>query len=174
MPATDLAREFTAYARGKLAQHLAQIERCVALLGPDELWQRANAHSNSIGNLILHLQGNVRQWILAGLAGEEFKRDRPAEFAERGPLPAAQVVGALRSTVQRAMSTISALDERSLPARRTIQGYEVSALAAVFHVVEHFAGHAGQIVYATKVLKDVDLSQYDPHGRKQAGDTQMP
>ena len=102
MSTETLARESLAYARTKLADHLAQIVRCVGLLGPGEIWRRSNTHTNSVGNLVLHLTGNVRQWIVGGLGGEQIERDRPAEFAERGPLPAAELLAALEGTVGRA------------------------------------------------------------------------
>ena len=166
MSAADLAGDFTDYACRKLRQNLAQVVRCVGLLGPGELWQRPNQHSNSVGNLVLHLTGNVRQWIIAGIGGEPFERDRPGEFAERGPLPTEQIVGELKSAVRRAVEIISALDARTLAVRRSIRDYEVTTQAAIFHVVEHFSLHSGQIVYATKAMRDVDLSLYDDQGRK--------
>jgi uncharacterized damage-inducible protein DinB len=169
MSTETLARETLAFARSKLADHLAQIGRCVELLAPDEIWRRSNTHTNSVGNLVLHLTGNVRQWIVGGLGGEKIERDRPAEFAERGPLPAAELLGGLQSTVGRVLEILSSLDATALEARRSIQGYEVSGLSAVFHVVEHFAFHTGQIVHMTKVLKDVDLSLYDAQGHKRPG-----
>lgn len=92
MSSTDLAHEFVAYACEKLTQQLGQIVRCAGLLTEEEVWHRANEHTNSVGNLILHLTGNVRQWVVAGLGGAAFRRDRPAEFAQRGPLPIAEIV----------------------------------------------------------------------------------
>ena len=169
-----LAYESLTYARTKLASHLAQVVRCARLLTPDEIWQRANAHANSVGNLILHLTGNVGQWIVGGLGGDVVPRDRPAEFAARGPSPAAELLGGLERTVGRALEVLAGLDAPALQARHTIQGYEVSGLVAVFHVVEHFAFHTGQIVHMTKVLKDVDLSLYDAHGHRRSGQSAIP
>jgi uncharacterized damage-inducible protein DinB len=172
MSDVDLVGDFTDYACRKLRQNLSQVVRCVGLLGLDELWRRPNQHSNSIGNLVLHLTGNVRQWIMAGVGGEPFERDRPGEFAERGPLPTDQIVGELEGAVRRALEIISALDARALAVHRSIRDYEVTTQAAVFHVVEHFSLHTGQIVYATKVFRNVDLSLYDDQGRKlDRGDT---
>lgn len=139
--------------------------RCARLLTTEELWRRPNGNSNAVGNLIIHLTGNVSQWILEGVAGEPYERDRDAEFAQRAPLDADRVIDGLQRTVSRAKQVISGLDSRSLVDRRTIQGYAVSVLRAVFHVVEHFSWHAGQIVYATKAMRDVDLSLYDAQGR---------
>lgn len=167
MTAADLGQEFVTYAREKLARQLGQILRGTRLLNEQEIWQRANAHCNSVGNLILHLTGNMHQWIVSGLGGEPLARNRSAEFAERGPLPTAAILASLESTVQRALAVLACLDTRQLAQRRTIQGYDVSALAAVFHAVEHFSGHTGQIVHLVKALKDVDLSLYDAEGHQE-------
>jgi uncharacterized damage-inducible protein DinB len=169
MDTPTLVRDFLDHARRKLTEHMAQIDRCSRLLGPDEMWQRVNEHTNSVGNLILHLTGNVRQWILTGLGGEPLIRDRPAEFAERGPRPTAEVVGALAQVVAWAGDILARLELSAVEARYTIQGYEVSGLVAVFHVIEHFAGHTGQIVHITKALKNVDLSVFDAQGHKRPG-----
>ncbi len=164
-----LIKDFTGCAAAKLEQNLGQVLRCARLLSDGELWQRVNAHTNSVGNLILHLTGNVRQWIGSGLGGEPFARDRPAEFAARGAASRAELLGKLEETVQQAIGLVRAAGERQLAAEHTIQGYPVSGLVAVFHVVEHFSWHTGQIVHMTKAIRDVDLSLYDEQGRKQAG-----
>lgn len=169
MSPADLPHEFTRFACDKLTQHLTQIVRCTNLLEPAQVWHRANEHCNSVGNLILHLTGNVRQWIVSGLAGEPFTRDRPAEFTQRGPLPTAEILANFKRVVERAGEVIGDLDGAGLAARHTIQGYDVTGLAAVFHVVEHFSGHAAQIVHMTKALRDVDVSLYDAQGHKRPG-----
>lgn len=174
MPKHDLPHEFTHFAADKLTQHLAQIVRCARLLDQSQVWHRVNEHCNSVGNLILHLTGNVRQWIVAGLGGEPFARDRPAEFAQRGPLPTAEILGNLERVVGRAIEVIGGLDGAGLAARHTIQGYDVTGLAAVFHVAEHFSGHAAQIVHMTKALKDVDVSLYDAQGHKRPNTGAVP
>jgi uncharacterized damage-inducible protein DinB len=130
------------------------------------LWHRPNAHVNSVANLILHLTGNVGQWIVGGVGGEAIERDRSGEFAARDGRPAVEIVPPLRTTVERAIAIIGGLDATRLGESRTIQGYAVTVETAVLHVVEHFAYHAGQIVHATKWLRDVDLSLYDAQGRR--------
>jgi uncharacterized damage-inducible protein DinB len=174
MASRDLARGFLVHVSTKLAEHMAQVARCAELLSTDELWHRANEHANSVGNLILHLTGNVRQWILGGLGGQAVTRNRPAEFAARGPLPAGPLVAALQDTVTQARAILANLDEAALAARRNIQGYEVTGQVAVCHVLEHFAFHAGQIVHMTKVLKNVDLNLYDAEGHKRPGRSAAP
>ncbi len=157
---------FIAYSRHKLADHHAQIRRCVALCTPAQVWHRVNGHSNSIGNLLLHLRGNVHQWIVSGLGGHPFQRDRAAEFAQREPLAVGPMLEQLAATLTGADAVIAALSDEDLARPCTIQGYTVSGLEAVYHVVEHFAFHTGQIVTMTKALLDIDLSLYDAQGRR--------
>lgn len=161
-----LADEVLGYARTKLRDSFSQIERCLGLLSVEQVWQQPNEVSNAVGNLVLHLAGNVRQWIVSGLGGRPFDRDRPAEFSRREPLPTEQMLEGLRGTVDEAVGVLDRLDAEQLAACVTIQGYEVTGLAVVFHVVEHFSLHTGQIVYATKLLTGRDLSLYDAQGKR--------
>jgi uncharacterized damage-inducible protein DinB len=160
---------FTEYASRKLQDHFAQIRRCVSLLSDDQLWFRPNDHSNSVANLLLHLQGNVRQWVLGGVGGDSVERDRQAEFDARGSVSGEALLGPLAQTVNAACSVIGNVTDASILEERTIQGYRVTVLAAIMHVVEHFAFHTGQIVTTTKWLRDVDLSIYDEKGHRRDG-----
>lgn len=166
VPAPEMFRR---YACTKLDEYMRQIERCASLLNTEQIWRRPNERSNSVGNLLLHLRGNVDQWIVCGLEGREPRRDRPAEFAHREHLSAQPLVANLRSTVDAAAARIQAISDDEFSAPLTIQGYGTTVLVAVFHAVEHFAFHAGQIIFWTKALLDVDLSLYDQHGRRLDG-----
>ena len=168
MPET-WADTFNSYACHKLEGNMRQIARCARLLDRDEIWRRDNDHCNAVGNLVLHLAGNVGQWIIEGVGGEPYQRDRPAEFAQREPLDAGPMVGRLAETVDRAGEVIRTCAADRLESRCNIQGYEVTVLEAIFHVVEHFSLHAGQIVHITKTIKDVDLSSYDSAGQPADG-----
>jgi uncharacterized damage-inducible protein DinB len=155
---SSLPAEITSLARHSLARHHApRIERCLRLLTAKQIWWRPNARSNSVGNLALHLAGNVRQWIIAGLGGKPFERDRNREFAERGPVPRQRLITQLRSTVRDACRVIARLSERDLRRLHPIQGFEVSGLRALLHVTEHFAFHTGQVIAITKQLTGKDL-----------------
>ena len=156
--ADDLCREFVRYARKKLLQeYYPRIERCVNELSDDDIWWRAHESDNSIGNLILHLSGNVRQWIVTGVGGEPDVRNRPQEFAERTHLPKDELLKKLQATLVDADRALERLDRSTLLEVRRIQKYDVTSLEAIFHVVEHFSGHVGQIIYITKLRKGVDL-----------------
>ena len=158
----EIGQVFIASARAYFAQdYLPKIERCLELLTDEQIWWRANPQSNSIGNLLLHLSGNVRQWIVCSLGDAPDARDRDSEFAQRVIIPRDELLARLRQTLTEADATLAQIEPDSLLERRVIQGLDVSALEAIFHVVEHFSMHVGQIVYITKQLTARDLHFYD-------------
>lgn len=126
---------------------LAQIEHCVQQLNDEQIWWRPSPELNSIGNLLCHLAGNLRQWVIAGLGGGPDVRNRPGEFAERGPLPLSAVWPPLQNTVQEAQTVLSDIqsEPERLIRRYRIQGFEVSGWDVVVHTVTHFRGHTQEI-----------------------------
>lgn len=137
-----------------------RIQACLEKLSDAEIWRRPNAETPSIGNLVLHLCGNVRQWIVSGLGGAPDVRRRSDEFAERGPIPRAVLIGRLNETLSAADATLRSLDAAALAKTYSIQGNEETGVAAVIHVVEHFSYHTGQIAYYVKSRQGVDLGFY--------------
>lgn len=167
-----IAREFTRFSVYKLRQCLDRIEVCLGKLDDDRIWERPNAASNSAGNLCLHLAGNVRQWILSGVAGQPDHRRRDAEFAAQGGFSREELLARLRGTLDEACAVIEGLDEARLSETVKPQAYEVTVLEAVYHVVEHFAMHTGQIMLLTKAATGEDLGFYrhlSPGGGGPAG-----
>lgn len=161
MQSENLTAAFLEFSRRKLLEeYWPRLRASVNSLTDEQVWWRPNAASNSVGNLILHLNGNVRQWLLAAFTRQEDARDRPAEFAERQAIPAAQLLDALGHTMQEVAGVLPRITESDLVATYRIQGYTVSGLAAVYQVVEHFGMHYGQIVYITKLLRAADLGFY--------------
>jgi uncharacterized damage-inducible protein DinB len=161
-PANEAAQAFIDKARSFLSEDfLPKIERCLEQLSDEEVWWRANEESNSIGNLILHLSGNVRQWIVSGIGGAPDARVRQQEFDEREGITRAELLARLKQTLQEADAALDMLDASRLLERRRIQGDDVQMLEAIFHVVEHFSMHTGQIILLTKMLKGADLKFYD-------------
>lgn len=152
-----LAGMFRRDARSQLEKHTARIVRCLQLLGEKEIWWRPNDASNAAGNIVLHLCGNVRQWIISGLGGAPDRRERDKEFSERGPIPRRVLISQLRSTVKQACWTIDSLPSKTLSQEFEIQGFRASGLVAIAHVYEHFAYHTGQIIYLTKLKRGKDL-----------------
>jgi len=141
--------------------YLPKIERCLDRLTDKQVWWRPNEESNSIGNLLLHLSGNVRQWIVSGLGGESDQRLRDQEFAQREEISRAELLERLRNALSEVDRVLSQLDLSQMLERRKIQGMEVTTLEAVFHVTEHFSLHTGQIILITKLLAASDLHFYD-------------
>lgn len=157
---SSVEQAFLAFSAAKLRQYVSRIRTCLDLLSEEQVWQRANEASNSIGNLCLHLAGNVRQWILHGVVGEPDVRRRSEEFAAHGGWTKAQLSGRLEEIVHRACNAIESLPDDQLLRSVRPQNYEVSVLEAIYHVVEHFSGHTGQIIAATKAMTGKDLGFY--------------
>jgi uncharacterized damage-inducible protein DinB len=140
---------------------LPKLERSLELLTDEQIWWRANPQSNSIGNLLLHLSGNVRQWIVCGIGGAADNRDRDAEFTQRNTIPRDELLAGLKQTLNEADAALAKFAADNLLERHSIQGCDVTALAAIFHVVEHFSMHTGQIIILAKMFSEVDLGFYD-------------
>ena len=167
---SNLAQSFLEQARHSLQQHhLPRITRCLQTLSEADIWWRPNSASNSVGNVVLHLEGNIRQWIIAGLGGEPDRRDRSHEFAERGPIPRPKLIAGLRAAVTKATRVLLKISARDLKRLYTIQGLRVSGMIAIQHVLEHFAYHAGQIIYVTKLKQQRDLGFTHLPGEKPKG-----
>ena len=159
----DVARIFVDKSRILItSDYVPKIERCLGLLSDGDIWWRPNDASNSIGNLILHLCGNVTMWILGGVGNQPFDRNRQLEFDERRQIPSADLRARLKSVVAQADEVLSEVDEAELLSRRRIQGYDVNVLEAIYHVVEHFSMHTGQIILLSKARVGQDLRLWEP------------
>ena len=159
----SIARVFVEKSRSLISSDYApKIERCLDQLSDRDIWWRPNDASNSIGNLILHLCGNVTMWMLGGVGERPFERNRQMEFDERTEIPGADLRTRLRRVVQEADQVMSAVGSDELLIRRQIQGYDVTVLEAIYHVVEHFGMHTGQIILITKDRVGQDLKLWEP------------
>ena len=157
----DVHTAFLEYSRHKLVeQYWPRLRASVETLSDDQVWWRPNEASNSVGNLLLHLDGNVRQWLIASFARREDTRDRPLEFAERQRIPSRALLERLGTTMNEASAVLASVTEADLLTTFEIQGYSVTGLHAVYQVVEHFGLHYGQVLYITKLLRGEDLGFY--------------
>ncbi len=148
---TDVAQNFLSESRQYLrGTYLTAIEKSVAPLTDAQVWWRPNEASNSIGNLILHLSGNVRQWIVGGVGRRPNERNRQQEFDEREAIPKERLLARLRTVLDEADTVLASLTEAGLTERREIQGHDTTVLKAIYHVVEHFSTHTGQILWIVK------------------------
>jgi len=150
---SDVSLGFATESAKTLRGAAERIEHCINQLSDDQIWWRPRPEMNAIGNLILHLCGNVGQWIISPIEQTPANRNRPAEFAHRDPIPRAALLERFRNTVKHAISAIGTLSapQQLLEARR-VQGHDTCILAAIFHSVCHFEGHAQEIVGLTRQM----------------------
>jgi uncharacterized damage-inducible protein DinB len=151
---------FLDFSIRKLEQLVRRIRDSVAKLNDEQIWMRHGDHENAVGNLLLHLSGNMRQWIIAGIGGLPDTRVRDQEFAARGQMTREELMQKLDITVAEAVAVLRAVSPDRLLETYQPQKYSVSIMEGIYHVVEHFAQHTGQIMFATKLLTGQDLGFY--------------
>ena len=167
---SSIGAAYLAECRATLENALKKIEHCLGQLSDSDLHWRQHASHNSIQNVLLHLCGNLRQWILHGVGGEPDVRDRPAEFADRTEHSKTELAAQLRETVANCGRVLAALPAETLLERRRIQGFDTTLLAAILDTVSHFVGHQHQIVYITRLrLGDAYRFQWTPATPEQGG-----
>lgn len=157
---TALNHEFLRISRREFQTNLQKIEKAVAKLTPEQVWARKHEQENSIGNLLLHLAGNVRQWIVAGVGGIADDRDRDSEFNQREAIDPAELLARLRQTLEEADAALAAAEGYNLLEKRRIQVFDVTLMQAIYHCVEHFSGHTGQIIWIAKNVSGEDMGFY--------------
>jgi uncharacterized damage-inducible protein DinB len=157
-----IAEEFIARSRYWLVkEYPIKLGHCIYALPEAVIWSRSNASSNSIGNLIVHLTGNVTEWIIGGVGGKSYERNRGKEFAQQSGGKGADLLANLEAVLREADAVLAGLTEADLEKRIVIQGRETTVLSAVYHVVEHFAMHTGQILLLTKIHNPGAIRFYD-------------
>ncbi len=158
---TDLGPALLAECKRRLYdESLPRIRKCLAEMTVDEIWARPNEQTVSAGNLVLHLAGNVRQYVIATLGGVPDVRERQKEFDATGPMPTADLLQRLETTMTEAAAVIDRIDVARLLDTHRVQGFVESGLSILVHVVEHFSYHTGQLAYIVKSRKNVDLGFY--------------
>ena len=146
----DTGAAMLALSRRYLREYLTKIRLAVSMLDDRTVWARPNEASNSIGNLMLHLAGNARQWIVSGVGGTPDVRNRQSEFDQRAPIPVTELIDRLEQTISDVDRVLASLATADLHTRRMIQANDVTVLEAIYHVVEHFSMHTGQIILLAK------------------------
>ncbi len=143
-----------------IGESVPRIKQCLGQLSTDELWHRPNENVVSVGNLVLHLQGNLRQWVLSALGQQPDHRQRDREFDHTDPLPATELVQQLDALMIEVETVLDRLTPADLVATHRVQGYRETGVAILMHVTEHFSYHTGQITYFVKTRRNVDLQYY--------------
>ncbi len=137
-----------------------RIKKCLSHLSIDQIWHKQNANTNSVGNLVLHLCGNVSQYVLHGIDGQPDSRQRALEFSELGPLPTQQLIDKLNHLETEVTAALNRIQPTDLTQDRRVQGFDENVISILIHVSEHFSYHVGQITYYTKYILDVDTGYY--------------
>lgn len=169
--AETLDQLFVRYSVEKLKQHRDRIVACLDKLRYDQIWGRGAESENAVGNLVLHLCGNLRQWIGSGVGGKPDIRVRDREFSARGGIQPDELKERLQTAIAAAVTAIEGLTPERLAETIRVQAYDITVLEAVYHVVEHFSGHTGQIIFATKMFTGADLGFYAHLSKPKHGET---
>ena len=148
---TDVTHEYSRAMVAELNEAIAMIGHCIGQLSEEQLWWRPDDSMNSIANLILHLSGNVRQWIVSGVGGVPDTRVRQQEFDQRGGASSAALQTLLGQVEVEARQTLESVTAEDLLRRRVVQGNEVTGAKAIVHSVSHFRGHTQEIVHLTRM-----------------------
>ena len=137
-----------------------QLSACLDLLSEEEIWRQPNACSNSVGNIVLHMCGNMRQWIISAVGDRPDVRRRREEFAPESRMPRADLSRLARETLAEAAQTLSGFDSGYLGWEVVVQTRRRTLLWTIFEAIEHFSHHLGQVIYAAK-LAGKDPGFYD-------------
>lgn len=148
------------FSRRVARESVPRIKKCLGLLDEEEIWHQPNESLNSVGNLILHLCGNARQWILSGIGGQADERDRDSEFMRKGHVSKADLTAMLDQLLADIDLVLQHIQPDTLLEVFPVQAFQESVLSMLVHVIEHFSYHTGQITFLTKSLKNVDTAYY--------------
>ena len=162
---SQIAALFLDYSGRKLEQMTTVLDACLNRLTDEQVWQRGGAHENAIGNLVLHLCGNMRQWIMYGVDRQPDVRVRDAEFSADGGMGRAEMIALFSSTMAEAREILAKLPAERLTDRTNPQHGEVAVLDAIYQVVGHVQQHVGQIILLTKQMAATDLDLTMPRPR---------
>jgi hypothetical protein len=174
-PEYSVSQAYLAASRRRLGDSVTKIKHCLGQLNDEQVWWRPHEAQNSIANLILHLCGNVRQWIISGVGGAPDVRNRPSEFAERSPIPRPELIRLLEEMAREADSVLARVSDKQLLEPRRIQGFDETALSAIFDSLTHFQGHTQEIICLTRMqLKEAYQFAWMPASKEQGALEQAP
>jgi len=156
-----MLKEFTEQIVYRLDESTRMINISFQQLEEEDIWKRINNSSNSIGNLIIHLCGNITQYAIASLGNTEDKRNRDYEFELKSGHTKEELLSKLEIAVEKAKSIILSSSEEEYMRKRNVQGFNFSGIGIAIHVTEHYSYHTGQIAFWTKQLKNKSLGFYD-------------
>lgn len=144
----------------RMRESMERIEKCLAQISETEVWQRPNSQLSSVGNLVLHLCGNIKQYAKASLGNVPDSRERQKEFDAVGGYSCKELSDKIVSTISEAITTIINASNEAMMQERIVQGFNMTGIGICIHVTEHLSYHTGQIAMHTKLLRDQDLGFY--------------
>jgi uncharacterized damage-inducible protein DinB len=153
-------KEFIDQSLKSIDENTSKIKTCMNQLDEKDIWFRYNEHVNSVGNIILHLCGNIRQYIISSLGGAPDIRERDLEFSTAGGFTNAELTVKWQDTIREAKEIIAQANTENLLRHRVVQGTEHSGISIIVHVTEHYSYHTGQIIFLTKLYKNIDMAFY--------------
>lgn len=156
----EFKKEFIKEAIYRIDENMQKLETCLNELDAGDVWKRPNEHSNSVGNIILHLCGNIRQYAISSLGNQPDIRERDGEFAASGGQSKEELLKKLFSTINEAKAIILNSSDRELLRERRVQGYTHSGIGIILHVTEHLSYHTGQVIFWVKLIKNKDMGFY--------------
>lgn len=156
-----MLKEFKEQIVYRLNESTRMIKISFQKLEEEDIWKKINDSSNSIGNLIIHLCGNITQYAIASLGKTEDQRNRDYEFEVTSGFTKEELLSKLETTVEKAKSIILSTSEEEYMRKRSVQGFEFSGIGIAIHVTEHYSYHTGQIAFWTKQIKNKSLGFYD-------------
>ncbi len=152
--------EFKAENQFRLNENLPRIKKCLSLLTEEQVWFSPNKNTNSVGNLILHLAGNIRQYGITGLSKKTDNRNRNEEFSANGTRTKQELFDLISSTISEACTILTKMSLEQLKEMYSIQGFELNGVSVAVHITEHLSYHVGQIALLTKLITNQDLEFY--------------
>jgi uncharacterized damage-inducible protein DinB len=156
----EFANEFISQAIHRIDENTKKLTVCLSELEETDIWKRPNQNSNSVGNIILHLCGNIRQYIISSLGNAKDTRERDKEFSADGGYSKEELHKKFIATVEEAKNIIQNISNKELLRKRKVQGFYYSGIGIIIHVTEHLSYHTGQIIFWTKLVKNKDLGFY--------------
>jgi uncharacterized damage-inducible protein DinB len=156
----EFIKEFIDQSIQRISENTTKMATCLDELEESDVWKRPNEHSNSVGNILLHLCGNIRQYAISSLGNVEDIRERDKEFSAHGGYSKSELLKKLITTIEEAKNIIQNISGNELLRKRQVQGFYHSGIGIIVHVTEHYSYHTGQIIFWTKLLKNKDLGLY--------------
>ena len=157
----NISKEFTQQSTYYLSLNPSRIEKCLHQLNEDQVWKKPNSNTNSVGNLILHLCGNITQYAHSSLGNKKDERHRDLEFSIEGGFSKKELLEKITWVTEKAIQIIENISDEELLRQRKVQGFDHTGISIIIHMTEHFSYHVGQIAFFTKLLSDKDLGFYE-------------